>query len=966
MVKKIRDNLKKILVVSLAGCMFATAVSNDFLVTSAEENTTAESSVTENVASDSNDYRAHLQKYETQERPLEEVSVLADKFVIDTKETALYEKEAVKLEKEGAALHFQVTVPKEGLYRMKVDYLPITGSFSTITFDMKINGLAQFSSMSALSLNHPWQDETDPIKDSRGNELRPEQSQVDERMEMVMTDPEGRYNDPLLFYLKEGVNEISITSNYGEVELYGVTFFNEEAAKSYKEVAQEYKKNGYKEASTKEVMIIEAEDYVLKSDSSILPESDKTDTATSPSDPVKLLYNYIAGSRYQSVGEWLEYTFTPEESGLYEMTFRVRQAEKSGFTSSRRLTINGESAFSECESLTFVSSNDWYQQTLGDDTPYQFYFEKGQEYRIRLEVIPGVMSDTTLTLDDCIFDLNELYRNIVMISGTNPDKYRDYKIGSEIPNFKEKVQGLIDTLEKCQDEILENNGGKSGSALTAIRSLLTRLDKSMTRPDSLVQKISSFKSDIESLSAWNMDAKQQPLDLDYIAIHSASGKLPAERGNIFQKLWFEVRRLLASFNEDYSVIGDYDENMETIDVWVVNGRDQMGVINDMVTNEFTPQTGIQVKVSLITAGINEAILADKAQDVIAYAGSDFPVTLACRGALDELSKYEGFDEVSSWFLDGSMEAMEYNGGYYGIPLSQAFNMMFVRTDIMEEMGLEIPQTWEEMYEVAAVLQRSNMEVGIPSTTGMYATLLLQNGGEFYGEDYKCTGFDTTEAKEAFKTWTSFFSEYSFPVSYDLYNRFRSGEMPIGITSYNFYTQLEQMAPEISGRWTMVPIPGTLKEDGTIDRSVSISNADGTSTSSGLVQNMAVATIVNTSKHKEASWKFIEWLAAADTQVEYGLGVEAVMGPLGRYTPANLEAFTSMPWTNEQKSLLMTQWQDVVVLKETPGGYTITRNLNNAFRRTIYDDENPVDMLNKYNQMMDKELERKFNEFLKTD
>lgn len=945
MLKRNKRMWKKNLCLLLAGCMFFTG-----LVTfevDAKENTAQDAAYT---VSDTSDYREYLEKYSKLNRPV----------------TSIDAKVNTKLEKEGTSTSFTIEADEEGLYQMAWDYLPITGNFPTISVALSINGESQFDSMRALTLDHPWKNETEVTLDSKGNQLRPTQVQVDERVTMVMTDPEGRYNDPLLFYLKKGTNEITITSEYGEFELYGVTFFNKAAPLSYTDLKKEYEAKGYKPAASREVVLLEAEEFSLKSDSSILSESDKTDAATSPSDPVKLLYNYIPGSRYASAGQWVEYSFTPQESGLYQMTLRVRQSEKSGFTSGRRLTINGESVFEELNSLSFVSSNKWYHQTLGGEEAFEFYFEKGKEYKIRLEVIPGNMSQTTLTLDDCIFELNELYRNIVMIAGTNPDKYRDYKIGSEIENFKERVQTLLDTLNQCQNEIQALNGGKSGSALTAIRSLITRLDNAMTRPDSLVQKISSFKSDVESLSAWNMDAKEQPLDLDYIAIHAADATLPAERGSFFKQMWYEVRRLLASFGDDYSQLGDYDEEKETIEVWVVNGRDQMGVINDMVTNEFTPQTGIQVKTSLVTAGINEAILADKAPDVIAYAGSDLPVTLACRGVLEDLSGFDGFDEVSSWFLDGTMDAMEYQGGYYGIPLSQGYSMMFVRTDILEEMGLSIPQTWEEMYEVAAVLQRSNMEVGMPSTTGMYATLLLQAGGEFYSNDYKSTGFDTTEAKEAFETWTDFFTEYSFPVSFDLYNRFRSGEMPIGITSYSFYTQLEQMAPEIAGRWTMVPIPGTVKEDGTIDRSTSISNAAGISTSSGLEQNMAVATMVNTSKHKEASWEFIKWLAEADSQVEYGLGVEAVMGPLGRYTPANLQAFEQMPWTNEQKSLLQTQWKDVVVLKETPGGYAITRNLNNAFRRTIYDDENPVDMLNKYNQFMNKELERKYNEFLSDD
>lgn len=909
-------------------------------------------------------YREHLARYADALCPLESITVSAEAFMTDSASTDLQDEACVTLQGEGAKLSFQVDAKTEGLYRLSLDYLPLQSNFATISFDMRINGKAQFDSMGALSLDHPWKDSEEPKKDSRGNEIRPQQEQINERMQMTLKDPEGRYNEELLFYLNKGKNTVEFTLEYGDCSIYSATFFNNEKAAEYGELQKFYEQENYQAAGKEQVILLEAEDYSKKSDSSILSESDKTDAATSPSDPVKLLYNYVPGSRYQTAGQWVEYTFSPEETGLYRITLRVRQADKSGFTSSRRLTINGEEAFAECGCISFVSSSDWYHQTLGDgEEAYEFYFEAGKEYTLRLEAIPGVMSDITLTLNDCIFDLNELYRSIVMITGTNPDKYRDYKIGTEIPNFKERVQNLIDTLESSGNEIQEKNGGKSGSALTAIRSLLNRLKIAMTRPDSLVQKISSFKSDIESLSAWNMNAKEQPLDMDYIVIHGKDAKLPRERANIFQKAQFEIRRLIASYDENYSAVGDFDEDMETIEVWVVNGRDQMGVIDDLVVNDFTPKTGIQVKTSLVTAGINEAILADKAPDVIAYAGSDFPVTMACRGVLQELSQYEGFDEVSTWFSEGTMDAMEYKDGYYGIPLSVAYNMMFVRTDILEEMRLEIPQTWEEMYNVAAVLQRSNMEVGIPSTSGMYATLLFQNGGEFYGEDYRSTQFDAEEAKEAFKTWTSFFTEYGFPVTFDLYNRFRSGEMPIGITSYNFYTQLEQMAPEISGRWTMVPIPGTRQADGAIDRSLSICNAAGTSTASGLEQGMAVATIVNTSTHKEAAWQFIKWLASADVQVEYGLDVESVMGPLGRYTPANLEAFEQMPWTDNQKQLLKTQWEDVVILREVPGGYAITRNINNAFRRTIYDDENPVDMLNKYNLLINKELERKYNEFL---
>ena len=57
-------------------------------------------------------------------------------------------------------------------------------------------------------------------------------------------------------------------------------------------------------------------------------------------------------------------------------------------------------------------------------------------------------------------------------------------------------------------------------------------------------------------------------------------------------------------------------------------------------------------------------------------------------------------------------------------------------------------------------------------------------------------------------------------------------MPIGIAAYTTYTMLESAAPEINGRWEMLPVPATVRKDGTVSRAVSISNATGATTSPG--------------------------------------------------------------------------------------------------------------------------------------
>lgn len=63
---------------------------------------------------------------------------------------------------------------------------------------------------------------------------------------------------------------------------------------------------------------------------------------------------------------------------------------------------------------------------------------------------------------------------------------------------------------------------------------------------------------------------------------------------------------------------------------------------------------------------------------------------------------------------------------------------------------------------------------------MFDTLLLQKGLNYFDDSRSSTNFDKPEALEAFREWTDFYTKYGLPQDFDFYNRFRTGEMPIGI------------------------------------------------------------------------------------------------------------------------------------------------------------------------------------------
>lgn len=59
-------------------------------------------------------------------------------------------------------------------------------------------------------------------------------------------------------------------------------------------------------------------------------------------------------------------------------------------------------------------------------------------------------------------------------------------------------------------------------------------------------------------------------------------------------------------------------------------------------------------------------------------------------------------------------------------------MMFYRQDILGEMGIEVPKTWDDVYELLPKLQNKHMGIGLPNieenNIDMFTTLLYQQGG----------------------------------------------------------------------------------------------------------------------------------------------------------------------------------------------------------------------------------------------
>ncbi|BBH18657.1 ABC transporter substrate-binding protein [Paenibacillus baekrokdamisoli] len=913
-----------------------------------------------------NSYEQYMENYKEAAAPDYTIRIPAASYTKQTQaEMSILNQfegvdKALKLSNDNGWVEWTVNIPETGLYEMALRYYPLEGMGRPIELGLAMDGVTPFTEARSMLFQRIWKDDGAIKQDSQGNDYSPGQIEAPAWIEQDFRDAEGLYKGPFQFHFTKGTHTIRLNSIREPVVLDALKIYKKAAIPTYADVHKQYRERGYQEAAG-EIIKLQAEKSYLKSDQTLRPAYDRSSPLTEPMDIAKIRLNIIGQQNWSFPGQWIKWKFEVPEDGLYKLGFKYQQSYIRGFFTNRSLYIDGKIPFQEAAAIQFPYGSDWTLKVPGDDEgePYLFYLTKGT-HELAMEVVLGEITTTIRHLEQVVYDLNEMYRKMLMITSTQPDIYRDYALDKEIP-------GLLETLRRNSTLLAGEAGhierilGQKGSEATLLATFAEQLTAMVDYPDTIPQRLDHFKSNISAISQWMLDIRSQPLDLDYLVIMPAAAKAPKAKAGFFQTTAFEARSFFSSFFHNYSLSGEEESGSETITLWLSWGRDQAQVLNTMINDMFTPQTGIQVKVKLVQASSIQAVLSNEGPDVSIMVGRGQPVNLAIRGALTDLSAFEDFTEVKKRFMDEATVPYALNGGVYGLPDTETFYMMFYRKDIFEELGIDPPQTWSDVYNIAPVIQRNNMQIGMPYTSvdawemvdqgmgtrNLFPSLLYQNNGAFY--EKQGTGLrNDPKALTAFKQWTDFYAQYSFPMTYDFYNRFRTGEMPLAIAPYSEYNRLTAAAPEIRNLWEMVPIPGSLRENGTIDHAT---GGSGTA-----------AIIYNRSKHKEASWQFLKWWTGAEAQERYAKELESLMGTAARQPVANVEAFGRLPWTKSELERLMEQWRQVREIREVPGGYYTVRSLDNAFRDVVIHAKNPRESLNKRMREADEEIMRKRDEF----
>ncbi|MHB1475946.1 MAG: ABC transporter substrate-binding protein [Dermatophilaceae bacterium] len=187
---------------------------------------------------------------------------------------------------------------------------------------------------------------------------------------------------------------------------------------------------------------------------------------------------------------------------------------------------------------------------------------------------------------------------------------------------------------------------------------------------------------------------------------------------------------------------------------------------EAIAADFEAETGVTVEfVDIAYEQLASQILLGARQegqgfDVVQY-DSPMLASLVEAGALADLSDYIANSDAYDGddFSEQVQEYAQYGGVSYGIPLSTEPYVLWYRTDLWEELGLETTPTWETYVANARALQASGIDgngSGFGATIGSYYWLeaVYLQGGSLLDPDTCAPTFDSPEVLEATETYLS--------------------------------------------------------------------------------------------------------------------------------------------------------------------------------------------------------------------
>lgn len=850
--------------------------------------------------------------------------------------------------KEDNKLVFETDLTDGGLYNLKFEYLPSKDNTKTY-LKLTVNGeMIDLDGDGQVDIveNYIYPYNNKSVSNSGIQTISTSYSPTNTQLISLY---DGKLeNTELNLELNKGKNII-------EVEVLNDATLNNAYIKKVKDLVS-YDK--YMETHNNKNIVegsyyVQAEEYAYKNDRAINPKYVGSLVAKPSNLDTKYL-NVLPGDNFKKHGNSVTYVLDVPEEGLYDLGFSYYSVRKNAPTF-LNIYVNDEIPFAEFSGYELPYSDVF----TNISTDKYVYLTKGTN---------------TLTIEITQENLKEVYKDLLQISdeisrkgleikklnGGQVDKNRSWNIEEYFPTLEDDLNDYRNRVSNAKDTLsVIYNDAKVEETLN-LEIAIKQLDDIIEDIDQIPNKLDLFSDGSNSVGGKIISVvtkiQETPITLNAVFLTDSQESMPKSSQPFLAGYQRGMKNLIKTFGKK-DIAKDEEEVLE---VWVKRPKQYYEITQQMIDEYFTPSTGIKVNLSLLKADDQTKLTLSNAAgtnpDVVTGVDTYFISDLGQRGALEDLTQYDGAKEVMKKVSPGAMMQMYVEDSIYGILETQDFYIQPYRTDVFNELGLEPADTWDDVKEISAVLKRYGMSYSIPlSDSGAFkpypatAPFIFQNDGEIFEKDGFSTLIGSEQAIKGFEEMTELFMVYGLERNVgSFYEKFRDGSIPSGVINSSDYLKLYFAAPEIFGKWDIALTPGTEDANGVIDRTTG-----GSGTGVMMFSN---------SDMKDESWQFMQWWLSEETQVEYMKRLVSTYGEEYFFFPANLETLESIPLPEEHIEIIKEEIPWIREVQRIPGGYVAEREISSVWNNVVVDGKEIRESVENAETNINRELRRKMEEF----
>lgn len=336
-----------------------------------------------------------------------------------------------------------------------------------------------------------------------------------------------------------------------------------------------------------------------------------------------------------------------------------------------------------------------------------------------------------------------------------------------------------------------------------------------------------------------------------------------------------------------------DEKTGTLRVWLfqeVSNAPKEKVVDAAVDTFEKAHEGADVQVEYIPVETRaqriKAAFNDpkSAPDVIEYGNTDTAGYVKDGGLADITEDFADWSEAKDTDPTAK-QSVTVDEKIYGAPFFVGVRALYYRTDVFEELGLEVPKTQAELISTAKEIRAAKPELYGLAVGGAYTygamPFIWSNGGEIAngkGGSY-ASAIDSAAAQKGIDAYTSLFGDDNCPAAKcagmggnDTVTAFASGKAGMAIGGDFSHAAIE--AGSVKGKYAVVPLPGV--KSGEIAPAFAGGNNIG---------------VLKSTSHRTLAIDLMEQLASKKTQAE----LFDAMGFLPTYTDVRADVAKKEPF-----------------------------------------------------------------------